>query len=191
MTEEKPYECDTSRYYQPYKDNNKCICNKNLVEINGFCLCDARLGFKLHQENDNCECTKQGAHQYVSSRGRFCVLCDELNGQVKNADGACVCNYNFKMVQNNPLQCFKCNYNQYLKDNKCFCSSTHKEGTCQLKQFSVVQISFIVFGICLLILVAVLIEHQIQLFKRRKQAQKKYDQNAVQIVPIRRSQLIV
>ncbi|CAL6043657.1 Hypothetical_protein [Hexamita inflata] len=90
MTDNIPYECDTSRYYQPYKIRDKCLCNTNLVETNGFCLCNKRLGFKLHQENDNCECTKQGEYLYLSSSGRSCVLCDEKNGQVKGADGTCV-----------------------------------------------------------------------------------------------------
>ncbi|CAL6037164.1 Hypothetical_protein [Hexamita inflata] len=171
-----------------------CLCNTNLVETNGFCLCNKRLGFKLHQENDNCECTKQGEYQYLSSSGRSCVLCDEKNGQVKGADGTCVCSDKYKMVYNNPLQCYKCDDDQFLKDNKCFCSSTRKEGTCQLKQkLSIIQISFICSVICMFIIIAVLVDYQIHLCTRRKQAQKKFDKmnQKVVIVPaIRRSQLI-
>ncbi|CAL5974924.1 Hypothetical_protein [Hexamita inflata] len=196
MTDEIPYECDTSRYYQPYKVNGKCLCNKNLVQIDGFCLCNEKYGFKLHQENDNCECTKQGEYQFLSSSGRSCVLCDEKNGQVKGTDGTCVCSDKYKMVSNNPLQCYKCDDDQFLKDNKCFCSSTKKEGTCQLKQgISMVQISFIVVLVCAFIIAVVLIDFKIHQIKRRREKQRKFDQinqKAVQIVPmIRRSQLII
>ncbi|CAL5974920.1 Hypothetical_protein [Hexamita inflata] len=155
-----------------------------------------KYGFKLHQENDNCECTKLGEYQYLSSSGRSCVLCDEKNGQVKGTDGTCVCSDKYKMVSNNPLQCYKCDDDQFLKDNKCFCSSTKKERTCQLKQkISINQISFICSVISMFIIIAVLVDYQIYLRTRRKQAQKKFDQmsqKVVLIVPvIRRSQLII
>ncbi|CAL6097548.1 Hypothetical_protein [Hexamita inflata] len=197
MTVEKPYECDTSRYYQPYKDNGKCICNKNLVEINGFCLCDERLGFKLHQENDNCECTKQGKFQFLSTSGR-CVQCDDKNGQVIGKEGICVCGERQIALSTNPLECYMCDQDQYLKDNKCYCEETEKEGPCKMNQgISIAQISIIGILVCSFIMILIVIEKRIHKRKLQKKAQQKYhqmNQKVVQIVPvyrIRRNQLII
>ncbi|CAL5999500.1 Hypothetical_protein [Hexamita inflata] len=188
MTTEKPYECDTSRYYKPYQVRGKCVCNQNLVEIDGFCLCNESKGFELHQQNDNCECTKQGSFQYLSTDKKSCVPCDEQNGQIL-VGGQCVCSQKFRQINASPLTCVQCAPNQYLVNNTCYCKETNTEGICKQKtSINISQISVIVVIICLFVLLTVVIEMKISKECRRRKIEKKQKQ---EIQMIRRSALIV
>ncbi|CAL6107620.1 Hypothetical_protein [Hexamita inflata] len=192
MTDEAPYECDTSKYYYPYKVNNRCVCNLNLVEIDGQCLCNTRLGFQLYQQNDNCECKNEGKFLYLSATKLRCVPCDELHGQIL-VNGKCTCADGYKQSQY-PLSCNKCAENQILLNNTCICKATNVEGTCNNKtHMNLAQVSLIVLLVFVLFFIVLILRDKIkkliQIDKNYKKQQAK--QQTVQVQKIRRSQLII
>ncbi|CAL5974944.1 Hypothetical_protein [Hexamita inflata] len=168
MSSELPYECDTSKYYQPYIINGVCVCNDNLVEFNNYCQCNEELGFLPFQQNDNCECSQTNGFLFLSANKKRCGPCDERNGQFL-VNGECVCAENYRTLRVNPLQCSKCARNQYLVNNTCYCSQTQTEGECQQKNSVSLQFFGILSVFIGIILVAiVVIRNQINKNKKYK-----------------------
>ncbi|CAL6037170.1 Hypothetical_protein [Hexamita inflata] len=191
MSEERPYECDTSRYYQPYKINDKCLCLPFLVEINNSCFCNELSGFLTELQNDNCECSQRGSFKFISADKSTCVPCEERNGQIFDGN-KCVCSDKYYILTQNPLKCSQCAQNQILKENKCFCAHTGEQGACKKQSgFDYKQMLTIISFILILILICIIGGHKIKEYKRKQQKMKKMQQrqvrkqNAVKLMPIK------